>query len=238
MRCTGCLQRIGKNEKLEECKLKRKILWWGSGGIILALLLSFVFWGLPWGLWKNKQAFEAYLEEKYGEDFVIDDISFDLFHTRKYHAYAYATDYPDVTFYVGQNRYTEELEDGYSFESWRVQAMEDISALVGEFYRDRSFYSVEVLPQNMEISAYPFPSYKEYTTVEVGVTLDELKVTNANSVTEIERAFRFLQALKEKGVPLHHVGISYQNRTLQLQKDDISSINSLEDLGEHLKSYQ
>ena len=238
MRCTECLQRIGKNEKLEGCKLKRKYVWWGAGGIILALLLSVVFWGSPWGIWKNKQSFESYLEEKYEKDFVIEEISFDFFNTRKYHAYAYATDYPDVTFYVGQNRYTGETEDGYGYEIWRVQAMEDVSVVVEEFYWDCSSYSVEVLPPSKEIKEFPFPNYKEYTTVELGVSLDELKIINANRDSELERAYHLVQALKDKGVPLHHFGISYQNKTLQLQKDDVSGIKSVEDLGEYLKLYR
>ncbi|UAL47835.1 hypothetical protein K7887_02380 [Sutcliffiella horikoshii] len=107
------MQKIGKKEKLEECKLKRKYLWWGAGVIVLALLLSFVFWGAPWGIWTNKQSFEVYLEEKYEKDFVIEDISFDFFNTRKYHAYAYAKEEPELLFYVGQNRYTGKTEDGF-----------------------------------------------------------------------------------------------------------------------------
>ncbi len=238
MRYTECLQRIGKNEKLEECKLKRKFLWWGSGGIILALLLSFVFWGSPWGMWTNKQAFEAYLEEKYGKDFVIKDISFDFFHTRKYHAYAYAKDDPELLFYVGQNRYTGEMQDGYGYEVWSFEANKEIGPIIEEYYPNLTNYGTSLILPETEPKDVIRVDYKKHATVEVGVSVENVRVNSANSDKEIERAFRFLQALKEKGVPLHHVGISYQNRTLQLQKDDISSINSLEDLGEHLKSYQ
>lgn len=238
MRCTGCLLKIGKNEKLEECKLNRKYLWWGAGGIVLALLLSFVFLGSPWGLWTNKQAFEAYLEEKYEKDFVIEEISFDFFNTRKYHAYAYAKGEPDLLFYVGQNRYTGETEDGYSSEIWSAAAKEEIGPMIEKAFPDYFNYGVDIIPNDNYKEVYPIPDYKEKTTVQVGISLDQIRVDTSNSEKEIERAFLLLQALKEKGVPLHHFGISYENKTLQLQQDDISKVNSVEDLGEYLVLYR
>ncbi|KMJ57264.1 hypothetical protein AB685_17855 [Bacillus sp. LL01] len=213
-------------------------MWWGSGGIVLALLLSFVFWGSPWGLWKNKQVFETYLEEKYGKDFVIEDISFDFFNTRKYHAYAYAKDEPDLLFYVGQNRYTGETQDGYRYEVWSTEANEEIGAIVEEHYPNPSNYGIDLVYSETEPKEPLVGGYKKYATVEVGVTLDKILLTSANSKTEMQRAFLFLQALKEKGVPLHHFGLSFENKTLQLHKDDISEINSAEDLEVYLKLYR
>lgn len=238
MRCTECLRKIGKNEKLEECKLNRKYLWWGAGGIVLALLLSFVFLGSPWGLWTNKQAFEEYLEKKYEKDFVIEDISFDFFNTRKHHAYAYAKGEPNLLFYVGQNRYTGQTEDGYAYEVWSYEAKEEVGPIVEEYYPNHSNYGVSLIFPETEPKEVNRADYKKHATVEVGVSLDNIQVNSANSETEIERAFLLLQALKEKGVPLHHFGISYQNRTLQLQEEEISRIQSAEDLGEYLVLYR
>ncbi|WP_226683022.1 hypothetical protein [Sutcliffiella horikoshii] len=232
------MRKIGKNEKLEECKLKRKYIWWGSGGIVLALLVSLVFWGSPWGIWTNKQAFEVYLEEKYGKDFVIEDISFDFFNTRKYNAYAYVKDEPNLLFYVGQNRYTGQTEDGYASEVWSFKAKEEVGPIVEKYYPDHFNYGVSLILPETEPKEVIRADYKKHATVEVGVSLDNIQVNSANSETEIERAFLLLQALKEKGVPLHHFGISYENRTLQLQEEEISRIQSAEDLGEYLVLYR
>ncbi|WP_157663686.1 hypothetical protein [Sutcliffiella horikoshii] len=238
MPCTECLRKIGKNEKLEECKLKRRFLWWGSGGIILALFLSFVFWGSPWGLWTNKQAFEVYLEEKYKKDFVIDEISFDFFNTRKYQAYAYAKDDPELLFYVGQDRYTGQTEDGYRYEAWSAEANEEIGAIVREHYPSTTNYGVDLVFSETEPTEPVVGGYKKYGKVEVGVTLDKILLTSANSKTEMQRAFLIFQELKEMGVPLHQFGISFENKTLQLHKDDISKVNSAEELAEYLKLYR
>lgn len=211
---------------------------WGSGGIILALLLSFVFWGSPWGLWTNKQAFETYLEEKYGKDFVIDDISFDFFHTRKYHAYAYAKDEPNILSYVGQNRYTGETEDGYEFEVLSYKANEEIGPIIEEYYPNLSNYGVSLMYPETEQKDFIRSDYKEYAKVDVSVSVENIRVNSAISEKEVERAFTLLQALKDNGVPLQHFAISYENRILQLQEEDISKINSLEELGEYLKPYR
>lgn len=204
----------------------------------MVLLLSFVFWGSPLGLWTNKQAFEVYLEEKYGKDFVMKEISFDFFNTRKYNAYAYAKDEPDLLFYVGQNRYTGETEDGYTSEIWGAAAKEEIGPLIEKAFPDNFNYGVDILLHETYKEVYPIPDYKEYTTVQVGISLDQIRVDTSNNEKEMERAFFLLQALKEKGVPLHHFGISYKNRTLQLQEEDILKINNLEDLEEYLVLYR
>ncbi|WP_010191898.1 hypothetical protein [Bacillus sp. m3-13] len=204
---------------------------------MLALLLSFVFLGSPWGIWTNKQAFEVYLEEKYEEDFVIEEISFDFFNTRKYHAYAYAADKPDLVFYVGQNRYTSKTEDGYRFEVWSFEAKEEVGQIVEEYFPDHSNYGVNLIFPETEPKEFILADYKKHATVEVGVSLDNIRVNSANSETEIERAFFLLQEIKAKEIQLQHFGISYQNRTLQLQKEDIQSINSVEEMEKFLREY-
>ncbi|UAL47836.1 hypothetical protein K7887_02385 [Sutcliffiella horikoshii] len=79
--------------------------------------------------------------------------------------------------------------------------------------------------------------YKKHATVEVGVSMDNIRVNSANSKTEIERAFFLLQEIKEKEIQLHHFGISYENRTLQLQKEDIQSIETIKDMEVFLSEY-
>lgn len=186
----------------------------------------------------NKQAFEAYLEEKYGKDFVIEDISFDFFNTRKYHAYTYAKDAPNILAYVGQNRYTGETEDGYGFEVWSYTANEEIGPIIEKYYPNPSNYEVSLMFPETEPKEVMGADYKKHATVEVGVSVENIRVNSANSEREVERAFFLLQALKDNEVPLHHFAISYENRILQLQEDDIYSINSLEDLGEYLTEYR
>lgn len=178
-----------------------------------------------------------YLEEKYEKDFVIEDISFDFFNTRKYHAYAYAKEEPELLFYVGQNRYTGQTEDGYAYEVWSYEAKEEVGPIVEEYYPDHSNYGVSLIFPETEPKDFIRADYKKHATVEVGVSVDNIRVNSANSETEIERAFFLLQEIKEKEIQLHHFGISYQNRTLQLQKEDIQSIESIEDMEKFLREY-
>jgi len=113
-----------------------------------------------------------------------------------------------------------------------------VGPIVEEYYPNHSNYGVSLIFPETEQEDFIRADYKKHATVEVGVSLDNTLVTSANSEAEIKRAFRLLQALKEKGVSLHHFGISYENRTLQLQEDEISKIDSAEDLGEYLVLYQ
>lgn len=211
--------------------------------IILAITCGFIFYfnyGKPWDLISNKNKFVTYLEGKYNKDFVIEKISFDILHGGTYHAYSHAKDNPTVTFYVGQNPSTKETEDSYHYDNWGKQANEQLGPIVESFFPDNFNYAVQVfeIENNNDVKGSQVPNFIQYSTVEVGISMAEFEVTNENRDNEIERLFLLLSTLKEEGVKFHHFGVSYKNKTIQLQPDTIDSINSIENLEKWLIDYR
>jgi len=211
--------------------------------IIFAVICGFVFYfnyGKPWNVISYKNKFGTYLEEKYNNDFVIEKISFDILHGGTYHAYAHAKDNPSVTFYVGQNPSTKETEDSYHYGNWEKQANEQLGPIVEKLFPDNFNYAVQIfeMENNNDAEGPETPSFIQYSTVEVGISMAEFEVTNENRDNEIERLFLLLSALKEEGVNFHHFGVSYKNKTIQLQPATINSINSAEDLEKWLVDYR
>lgn len=211
--------------------------------VILAIMCGFIFYfnyGTPWGLISYENQFEKYLDDKYDKDFVIEKISFDLIHGGTYHADAHAENETDVTFYVGQNTATKAIEDSYHFETWQKQASLELGPIVKKYYPDNYNYAIMVIPVNNPSinEKSQIPNYKNYTTVEIGVSIDNFEVTNVNRDSEIERSYLLLNALKEHGIKFNHFSISYRNKTMQLKPVDIHSINGTNDLEKWLINYR
>ncbi|MFJ7935375.1 DUF3139 domain-containing protein [Sporosarcina sp. NPDC096371] len=211
--------------------------------IIFAVICGFVFYfnyGKPWDLVSYKKKFEAYLEEEYNKDFIIEKISFDIFHGRTYHAYVHARDNPDVTFYVGQNPYTKEIEDSYHHDNWGKQANEKLGPIVEKYFPDNFNYAVRILEmENNNVVVGPqTPDFIQYSTVEVGISMVEFEITNDNRDNEVERILLLLSALKKEGVNFHHFGVSYKNKTIQLEPATINSIMGTGDLEKWLVDYR
>ena len=202
--------------------------------------LFYFFYGTPWDLISHKNKVNEYLENIYNKDFVIEKTSFDFFHSRTYHSYAHPKESPDLTFYVGQNTSTREIEDSYNYQLWEKQAKDELGPIVEELFPDLFNYSVEIYPiRNLSTSEKSENLYfKEYTTVEIGISMNDYDITNENRDNEIKRVYRLLVSLKEKGIEFHHFSVSYNNKTIQLQPDIIHSINSSNELERWLNDYR
>lgn len=232
----------GAVERGVEMKLvKSKIIF--ASAIIFAIIGGFIFYffyGSPWGLITYKNKFDGYLENKYNKEFVIEKISFDYFHGKTYHAYAFAKENPDLSFYVGQNSRSREIEDSYHYETWQKQAKEELGPIVEKFFPAHFSYAVHVNPLNdlSNSEESQIPHFKKYSTVDIGISMDDVGITNENRESEIERAYLLLVSIKEKGIKFNHFGISYKNKTIQLQPNEIRSISDSNDLDRWLIDYK
>ncbi|PYZ94766.1 hypothetical protein CR194_04345 [Salipaludibacillus keqinensis] len=89
--------------------------FWIISSIVIsgALFFTYVFYhGPPGGKSNASQEFVEYLEEKYDEEFVVDDIYYDFFTNGTYHAWVYPKERPDYLFYIGQLR-NHEIDETY-----------------------------------------------------------------------------------------------------------------------------
>jgi hypothetical protein len=104
-------------------------------GIVIAFFIAgciFYFnYGWPWNVYMYSNKFETYLKTKYYKEFIIDEISYDVFHST-YHAYAYEEGNPYLTFYVGQDNRTKEINDGFEYETMKDTAHKEVNKIIGD----------------------------------------------------------------------------------------------------------
>jgi hypothetical protein len=208
---------------------------------VFVLSLYFYYsYGAPWDYMSYKNKFETYLENKYAKEFVVEEMYFDFFHGKTYHAEAYVNDDPALKFYVGQHSGTKEIEDGYHSATWEKQAREELGPIIERLYPDKHNGGVQTYVSEEHraiVKERDIPNYKNYTTVQIGISMANFEVTSDNRMEEIKRAYLLLMAIKEKGVKLDHFGVSYKNKTMQLQAEEILLIKSYNDLDKWLVDY-
>ncbi len=219
--------------------LESKILVFG---IIFAFIGGFVFYffnGAPWDLISYKNKIGEYLEKKYDKDFVIEKTTFDFFHGKTYHSYAHPKESPDLSFYVGQNPSTREIEDSYLNQLWNKQAKDELGPIVEKFFPDNFNYAIEIYPINKLSIRKELQNinFREYSSVEIGISMNNYEITNENFDREILRAYLLLDSLKETSININHFDISYKNKTIQLQPEEIRSISTSIDLERWLNDY-
>jgi hypothetical protein len=202
--------------------------------IFLCGIAFYFFYGTPWDYFSYKSKFETYLEDKYHKSFEIEDLYFDFFHGSTYHASANDS---VLTFYVGQNTYTKEMEDGYHYETWKKQANDELRPMVEKLFPDHFNFAIEIIPESKPLAA-SIPNYKKYTTVEVGISMDQHTITNNNRIQELDRIYQLIKVMKEKEIPLHHLGIGYKNQTIQLESNEIQAVKSQNDIDKWLMEYR
>lgn len=208
--------------------------------VFLAGFIFYFFYGTPWDLILYKNKFDEYLENKYSKDFVIEKISFDFFHGKTYHAYAHPKKNPDLAFYVGQNPSNREIEDSYHYQTWHKQAKDKLGPIVEKFFPDNINFAVEIYPVNNHSISEESQifNFNDYSSVAIGISMNDYEITSENRDSEIERSYLLLVSLKEKGIKSHHFGVSYKNKTIELQPDAILSIRSPSDLERWLNDYR
>jgi hypothetical protein len=206
-------------------------------GIFISGFLFYFSYGTPWNLMMYKNKFELHLAENYKRNFVIDRISYDFFHGGTYHAYAYDKNATNEIFYVGQNPGTKEIEDTYQEQIWQKQASEELGPIVEEMYPGSIDYSIQTIPDNVSSNQSGTKVYKIQTTIEVGISLN-VEITDINRAKEVEKAFMLLNAIRGKDGQIAHFGISYKNKTLQIQSHELFLINSKEELDRRLVDYK
>ncbi|MFD1039909.1 hypothetical protein ACFQ3N_16150 [Virgibacillus byunsanensis] len=197
-------------------------------------------YGKPWEYFTYKDQFETTLEEKYDRDFVIKKTRYDMNHGSTYYAYAYEKNHKDIEFYIGQNPRTNKIEDSFHSATWRYQARQELNSVIEEIYPDRQNYSVEtILEQDPSVTEDgTIFNYKDVTSVEAGISMRETKITDHNKDKELQRVFQLLESIREKGVTFHSFGISFENKTMQLETNEIESVQDYNDLDINLVNYR
>ncbi|SDH75125.1 hypothetical protein [Desulfosporosinus hippei] len=210
--------------------------------ILISIFLSIgiFFLGTPWGYLEHRIKFHDYLEDRYKKEFAIKKISYTFMHGGLYSAEANDVNQPDISFYVGQNYRTKDIEDGYYYTMCHYQANADLAPILESLYPD-SKYSIEVLPNDDDKSIFEgseIPDYRKVTTIILGISLRNVAVTNENELNEVEKAYCLLKSLKDQKLALSNFSVHYKNKTMILNSQDIDLIHDVNDLKNHLDDYR
>ncbi|ASA21121.1 hypothetical protein [Paenibacillus donghaensis] len=214
---------------LKETKARTaKVLLWLGIALIAAAAFYFLFWGSPWEAKHKQTQFKSYLKERYQQDFEIKKLDFDFMH-RTYHAYAYPLLEPNLRFHVGQEIDSQALSDAYPRELWKYQATQALKPLIMQQFPEATSIFIEIQNVNelTEDQLTQLPSFKHAASVRIGVTLEDISITESNEPDQLERVLQLLDTLQAEGSNLDNIGFTYTNEVLHLNKQQIAE--SLED---------
>jgi hypothetical protein len=209
-------------------------------GIFVGGLIYHFNYGTPWGLEKYKKEFEAYLEHKYMDDMTVETISYDFF-DGTYHAYARSTKHPKISIYVGQNYRDKQINDGYKYEFWLHQSRAEFQPMMKELFpEDKNGPHINITDYKLrdETPSPVIPNYKERTIIEVGVNISNTIVTDENKQYESERIFKLVQYIKENKIDISGIHVSYRNKFLRIESNELESIKSSEQLIGKINDYK
>jgi hypothetical protein len=130
--------------------------------IVLVLFVYASFFGLPWKKWYVGGKINTYLENKYGEEFIIQE-RFYNFKDGSYGIKVSPQNNYDLTFSAWEGYGNYNLIDYYAEAIWERQASEDFTKLVNDIYPNyqRIFASV-AYGEGMEfVKEPPIPNYAD-----------------------------------------------------------------------------
>ncbi|MFS0575014.1 hypothetical protein AB1K83_05240 [Sporosarcina sp. 179-K 3D1 HS] len=184
--------------------------------IILLVGVVIVYWnfGWPWNYIEEKKALHAAAEEKYGKEFTMKKMVFDVMHGSEY--YGYATDEDGVLFYVGFE--DGKFDDSYLHERWDYELKKEIEPIIRPFFTDADSVIVSVgSVENKKDTGSSIPDYKESVTVELGANMSEVTVQDVEA--ELDRVWQAVEAIQEAGARVSAIHIGYENKVLNYRNE-------------------
>lgn len=193
-------------------------------------------YGLPWKHGQVKERMHTHLEETYKETFELGSIRYDWLHGGNYYTYA-TSDQTNVTFYVEAS--DTSVTDTYSYSYWQKKGDRFILPPIREYYKQLSSDSLtlhaEIL-QRVEGTADQ-EELKEHTLWHISFSLP-YEITVENSKTELERAYKALQALKKDHIGIASYTILFINRTIHIPEGEINRVTSVQSLEQYVASHE
>lgn len=205
---------------------------------IVGLVITIYHYGTPWGfIYKNN--FKAYLKEKYNEEFVVFDMSYDIMHN-SHHAYAYPKQYPEIKFYVGQNNNTKEIRDNYYPDTWMYEARAVLIPKMNELYPNQIHGGVNIAETILvtESVLEKIPNFRESAILDIGISRMDINIDEENRYREFEPAFALIQFIKKEDIKIASFEISYNNKYLRLRGSELILVKEPAELETWLHNYK
>lgn len=201
-----------------------------------ALFVYFSFAGLPWKKITVGNATLAYLQQKYDEEFEIED-RFYNFKDGSYGIKVHPVKEPTMSFYAEEGWGNDKFIDYYPEAVWVKQADQDFKEIVREIFPEKRRYRVDTVSgEGMEkVKKLPIPHYIDANAyIDVLVNLPK---RFDESDAELERIMKLIQFAQQNGGNIH-LFLTYEpneedtkNVTyITLTNEQIKQINSIEDI--------
>lgn len=172
---------------------------------------------------------EAYLEEKYGEDFEIDETEFskplgeDM---GEYRIDAHPSKAPKITVNITVSEDMEPQSDDYVDMKWRAELNEQFADTYKELYGPVENYSYML---NVYFPEKAFTKYDIHSTYEEVFQREHNEIGNiifANVIMEssidvqLNKVYQLIQKLKDQELDSFSIDINYYNERLKVSAKD------------------
>ncbi|RTR28743.1 hypothetical protein EKG37_16115 [Robertmurraya yapensis] len=175
-------------------------------GVFLFFYITFA--GLPWKKWFIGNEALAYLENKYKEEFVIEDRYYN-FKDAKYSITAHPLKNPSISFNAGEAGIKNEYFDYYPEAIWTMQAEGDFKDIVKETFPNLRRYNVNTVFGEGDKLVYQ-TKIPDYITAKAFVDIlvilpDKFVESNA----EYKKMLSLINFVREKDGNIH-IFIAYE----------------------------
>lgn len=188
-----------------------------------SLLMLYAEYGLPWKYDEMKREMTTYLEKRYLDEFVLENIRFDWMHGNNYYTYATSAT-TGVNFYVERSS-DGTFEDGYGYEHWSSYGESLIKPYIpsaSTISTDVTFY--EPLPKHKDVL-----DHLQHTCWTVYIDIPYV-LTQTNTEGELNKLLETIQQMDKDGICFEYMLIGYMGEYVELQKEDLLHIHEIEKL--------
>lgn len=203
----------------------KKILIVTSIGISTLIVMALVYmnFGLFWTYEERKAEMKDYLEDKYKDEMVLEDIHFGWKNGGRYYTYAQAIS-TKRKFDVGVSS-DGVFEDGYVLDYWNSDGVALIKPQVLNYYDDISHVSFDVYFENK------VPDFKAMATsldkIKWDITIQlDYQLESQNEIIEFEKIKQTIDGLKTAGFKLDNIKFKYIDKYVKLNRDDLRKFSS------------
>ncbi|CAM5202686.1 TATA-box binding protein OS=Ureibacillus acetophenoni OX=614649 GN=SAMN05877842_10878 PE=4 SV=1 [Ureibacillus acetophenoni] len=192
--------------------------------LIVTILSDYIYF--PLISFKAEEVAKKYLEEKYGEDFVIEESSFSkALGDEKgiYWIYAHPLNNPDISAQITVSEDMLMVSDDYLKMKWRLELNEQFSTTYKNLYGDHEKYSFMV---NV---SFPEHAFKEYNASNTYLDVFQSKHNEISNIIfanvilnssndmdyQLDFAYKLIQHLKDQKLNYFSVEINYYKDTLK-----------------------
>lgn len=224
---------------------------------VAVVVVGVVLWNvMTGGNMSERVAASQYLEKKYGKHFVVNNEPNPMVHRAlgeppKFDGRAYATDDPNLTFWVG--RRTEpvgKFKDNFLGIYWAKQQREPVEKFLSTVFDTIPQYQVEIYPSD-RIQNLPNGNIPDYNKIvaesgselqyELSVGIKE-KLTDKNRTEHLEKLLKLINYLKARGVGSPSVSYRleagrFDSYACSLFRDKLTRVTSTDDLKDCFERY-